>query len=86
MAHVIYNHQTDDYMEEVDAVIYSLNYLKKLNVHRDFSDDYEFIKLRGQDYIKQVILNSFRYGIKVENIPVRVMKFCKLNRKKLRNK
>jgi len=78
IAHIIYNHQSNYYMEELEAEMYALAFLRSMNVHKDFPEDYKLLHNRAIAYVRLQISNAFRDGLKIKAIPVKVMKFCKL--------
>ena len=95
IAHVVYDHGENStkrlYLEEMEAEVFALNFLKKWNIQRNFPEDYNKIRNRAQRYIRWNILHTIQktYSeekevLLLENVHVRALRFSKLNKFKIK--
>ena len=82
IAHVKFNHQDyskkRNYMQELEAEEFSLKYLRKFNIHKDFSEEYHKIQERAINYVIQNIYYEIENGLKFKDITRKALLFCKI--------
>jgi hypothetical protein len=85
IAHVKYFHTENpkkrNYVQELEAEIYALRCLRKFKIHKLFPENYAFIRNRAISYVIQNIYYDIEKGLKVKNINIKALSFCRLNQK-----
>ena len=85
IAHIKYYHTENPrkrtYLQELEAEIYALRCLRRHNIHKLFPQNYAAIRNRAANYIIQNIYYDIEKGLKVKNINVKALNFCRLNSK-----
>ena len=71
------------YVEEMEAELFALNFLRKWDIHKLFAKDYEQIKKRAERYIRWNIMYAIQRSIheskkilQLKHIHIMVLKFC----------
>lgn len=67
------------FIEEMEAELYALRYLKLWKMHKMFPDSYKAIKDRAEYYVRcEIMVGGIEKGLKISNINLKALKFCKI--------
>lgn len=91
IGHIVLNHISASkkplYLEEMEAELFALSYLKKWDIHKLFNEDYENIKIRAQRYIRWSIMYTIQRSLynstkilQLKNIHLIALKFSRINK------
>lgn len=83
IAHIKFKHlhgsKNHNYLHELEAEQFALDYLKKFEIHKLFPEEYKLLKNEAINYIIQNIYYQIENGLKVNEISVKALQFCKIN-------
>lgn len=69
-------------MQELEAEVFALRYMRKFNIHRDFPEEYKLLQDRSVSYVIQNIYEDIEKGLKFNEITFAALNFCKMVNKK----
>ena len=75
-----------NYIQELEAEEYALNWLKKFNIHQLFPQDYKEIRIEAVRYIMDNIYRDLENGMKLKEIHPKAWKFFRYSVKKYSGK